>query len=74
MKVRIPACAGMSGLDGRVRSGIAGLFIDPDAVGIACRHIARWRLTGDAPVAKLVHWRESADCSGETGWRVLVGE
>ena len=53
---------------------IAELFIDPAAVGIACRHVARWRLTGDAPAAKLVHWRETADCSGETGWRVLVGE
>jgi hypothetical protein len=53
---------------------IAELFVDPEAVGIACRHVARWRLTGDAPAAKLVYWRETADCSGETGWTVLVGE
>ena len=53
---------------------IAELFIDPEAVGIACRHVARWRLTGDTPMAKLVTWRETDDCSGETGWTVLVGE
>ena len=53
---------------------IAELFIDPGAKGIACRHIARWRLAGDAPTARLVSWRETNDCSGETGWTVLVGE
>jgi hypothetical protein len=53
---------------------IAELFEDPEAKGVACRHVARWRLGGDAPVAKLVDWRETADCSGETGWTVLVGE
>ena len=53
---------------------IAELFVDPGAKGVACRHKARWRLTGDGPTATLVSWRETADCSGETGWSVLVGE
>ena len=52
---------------------IAELFDDPEAKGVACRHVARWRLTGDAPVARLVYWRETTDCSGETGWIVRVG-
>ena len=52
---------------------IAELFVDPEAKGVACRHKARWRLTGDAPTARLVSWRETADCTGETGWTVLVG-
>ena len=52
---------------------IAELFVDPEAKGVACRHVARWRLTGDAPTARLVSWRETPDCTGETGWTVLVG-
>jgi hypothetical protein len=53
---------------------IGELFIDPEAKDVACRHKARWRLFGDAPTAKLVSWRETADCSGDTGWTVLVGD
>ena len=53
---------------------IAELFVDPEAQGRRLPHVARWRLTGDAPTARLVSWRETADCSGETGWTVLVGE
>ena len=52
---------------------IAELFVDPGAAGVACRHLARWRLRGETPVAELTSWRETDDCSGEAGWTVLVG-
>lgn len=48
---------------------------DPDSrptPGI-CRTESRWRLEGNAPEPKLVFWRETADCAGETGWHVLLG-
>jgi hypothetical protein len=53
---------------------IAELFEDPEAKGVACQHVARWRLTGDAPAAELIYWRETANCSGETGWTVRRAE
>jgi len=38
-----------------------------------CRTESRWRLEGQPPEPKLVFWRETADCAGATGWKVLVG-
>lgn len=51
---------------------IGELFVDPEAKGVACRHVARWRFVGDLPKAELVSWRETDDCGGEGGWRVVV--
>lgn len=49
---------------------VSELFIDPEEIDGPCRHEARWRL-GDEP--KLIFWRETHDCEGNGGWRVLVG-
>ncbi len=53
---------------------VSELFVDPEEIDGPCRHEARWRLAGDAVTPELVFWRETDDCSGETGWTVLVGE
>ena len=42
---------------------------DPDV----CRTEGRWRLEGKPLEPKLVFWRETADCDGKTGWKVIVG-
>lgn len=52
---------------------VSELFIDPEAIDGPCRHEARWRLEGPQPEPVLLFWRETDDCDGKDGWRVLVG-
>lgn len=46
------------------------LFVDPED-GKVCRTEARW-IAGDPLKPLLVFWRETKDCEGKKGWRVLV--
>ena len=46
------------------------LFVDPEDKKV-CRTEARW-IAKDPLKPKLVFWRETKDCDGKTGWRVLV--
>lgn len=39
-----------------------------------CRSEGIWRLEGVLPEAKNVYWRETRDCDGKEGWKVLVDE
>ena len=43
--------------------------VDPNI----CRTEGRWRLEENPPEPRLVFWRETADCEGKTGWKVVVG-
>jgi hypothetical protein len=49
---------------------VSQLFVDPESS--ICRSEARWRLDGTPPVPVLIHWRETRDCTGKRGWKVLV--
>ena len=49
---------------------VSQLFVDPESR--ICRSEARWRLNGPKPA--LIFWRETRDCSGKRGWRVLVNK
>ena len=51
---------------------VSQLFVDPES-GI-CRSEARWRLNGTPPKPALIFWRETRNCSGKRGWRVLVNK
>jgi len=46
------------------------LFVDPED-GKICRTEARW-IAENPLKPRLVFWRETKDCEGRTGWRVLV--
>ena len=48
------------------------IMVDPEGRG-ACRSEGRWRLAGSPPQAKVIFWRETRDCQGRRGWRILVG-
>jgi hypothetical protein len=50
------------------RREVSELFVNPED-GI-CRTEGRWRLTGAK--AELIFWRQTRDCDGKRGWRVLV--
>jgi hypothetical protein len=43
---------------------------DPDPI---CRTEGRWRLEGNPPKPKLVFWRQTPDCDGKRGWKIVVG-
>jgi hypothetical protein len=49
---------------------------DPDSrpTPNICRSEARWRLEGTPPEPRLVFWRETADCKGMTGWKIIIGK
>lgn len=51
---------------------VSQLFVDPESR--ICRSEARWRLNGTPPKPELIHWRETRDCSGKRGWKVLVNK
>lgn len=46
------------------------LFVDPEDDEV-CRTEARW-IARDPLKPRLVFWRETKDCDGKQGWRVLV--
>jgi hypothetical protein len=46
------------------------IMVDPETR--ICRSEGRWRLVGAPPQAKLMFWRETRDCHGRRGWRILV--
>jgi hypothetical protein len=50
---------------------ITHLLVDDEAPRI-CRSEARWRLTGETPEPRLIYWRETRDCKGRRGWRVVL--
>ena len=47
------------------------LFVDPEN-GRVCRTEARWVASRDPAKPQLVFWRETRDCEGKGGWRVLI--
>jgi hypothetical protein len=49
---------------------LSQIFVDPEQR--VCRTEATWKLDGTPPAAALVFWRETRDCKGEKGWRVVV--
>jgi hypothetical protein len=60
---------------------ITQLFVDDEAPRI-CRSEARWRLIkhknlkhknlDGTPELRLIYWRETRDCAGKRGWRVVL--
>lgn len=48
------------------------LFVNPEDEAV-CRTEARW-IAHDPLKPKLVFWRETKDCDGKKGWRVIVGK
>lgn len=48
------------------------LFVDPEDKSV-CRTEARW-IARDPLKPQLVFWRETKDCDGKKGWRVLVNK
>lgn len=59
-------------------SEIGEIFVDREVEERAdpevCRTEGRWRLEGKPPEPKLVFWRETPDCAGKRGWKVVIGE
>ena len=49
---------------------VSHLFVNPESR--ICRSEARWQLRGMPPVPTLISWRETRDCTGKTGWKMLV--
>jgi hypothetical protein len=47
------------------------LFVDPEDKRV-CRTEARWEAKRDPLKPLLVFWRETKDCDGKRGWRVLI--
>ncbi len=47
------------------------LFVDPENKRV-CRTEARWEAPRDPLKPELMFWRETADCDGKRGWRILV--
>jgi hypothetical protein len=45
------------------------LFVDPESD--ICRTEGRWRLDAKAQ-PQLIYWRQTRDCKGRSGWRVVV--
>jgi hypothetical protein len=48
---------------------VTELFVDPEST--ICRTEGRWRLDAKAQ-PQLVYWRQTRDCEGKSGWRVVV--
>ncbi|HSI41654.1 MAG TPA: hypothetical protein VLA00_14020 [Xanthobacteraceae bacterium] len=46
------------------------LWVNPE--DDICRTEGRWRLEGAARAPRLIYWRETRDCDGKRGWRVLI--
>jgi hypothetical protein len=77
MLVRFPAPKGRATLEALSNAEIFpaarefnALFVDPEDKRI-CRTEARW-IAKDPVKPRLAFWRETKDCEGKTGWRVLV--
>ena len=49
------------------RRELTELFVNPEER--ICRSEGRWRIDGAKP--RLVFWRETRDCKGKRGWRVV---
>jgi hypothetical protein len=49
---------------------LSEIFVDPEQ-GDICRTERRWRLTGKPPQPQIVFMRETRDCDGKGGWRVV---
>jgi hypothetical protein len=49
---------------------LSQLFVDPEQR--VCRREATWRLDGTPPAPALIFWRETRDCEGRKGWKVVV--
>jgi hypothetical protein len=49
---------------------LSEIFVDPEQ-GDICRTERRWRLTGKPPQPHIVFMRETRDCDGKGGWRVV---
>lgn len=69
--------------EGRRMSALATVSILPAENEIAgttgrltrriCRAEGRWRMEGKKPAPSLVYWRQTKDCSGNTGWQTVIG-
>jgi hypothetical protein len=75
--IRFPAPKGRARLEALSNAEIFpaarefnALFVDPEDKRI-CRTEARW-IAKDPVKPRLVFWRQTKDCEGKTGWRVLV--
>ena len=49
---------------------VTELFVNPESDDI-CRSEGRWRLDAKAQ-PQLIYWRQTRDCQGKSGWRVVV--
>lgn len=47
------------------------ITVDPEQRRV-CRSEGRWRLEGPMLQPRLMFWRETRDCEGRKGWRILV--
>jgi hypothetical protein len=60
------------------KSEIGEIAVDSDVdsrpIPNVCRSEGRWRLEGKKRTPKLVFWRETPDCDGKTGWKIIVGK
>jgi hypothetical protein len=60
------------------KTEIGEIAVDSDAdsrpTPNVCRSEGRWRLEGEKRTPRLVFWRETEDCEGKTGWKVIVGK
>lgn len=60
------------------KNEIGEIFVDRETDERAdpnvCRTEGRWHLEGQPLKPKLVYWRETADCAGKTGWKVLIDD
>jgi hypothetical protein len=48
---------------------VTELFVDPESK--ICRTEGRWRVEAEGP-PKLVFWRQTRDCDGKKGWRIVT--
>lgn len=49
---------------------LSQIFVDPEQR--VCRTEATWKLEGTPPAPELIFWRETRDCEGKKGWRVVI--
>jgi hypothetical protein len=49
---------------------LSEIFVDPED-GDICRTERRWRLVGTPPQPQIIFMRETRDCDGKGGWRVV---
>jgi hypothetical protein len=60
------------------KNEIGEIFVDRETDERAdpnvCRTEGRWRLEGQPLKPKLVYWRETVDCEGDTGWKAILDD